>query len=230
MIRFAAAVITLAVLMGSFAYAQDSPPRVQVFGGFSLLRTDKAGLQASTMDVVLGQPANTFGLRTTFNSWSAEAQYNVGRWLGLAADVGSDSGGPVTASGGSKISGLPNGNSYYVLVGPVISYRTKSKVTPFAHALFGIDRAILKAGVLSGPSSTVSYNSENYNDIAFALGLGVDYKVLPHVALRLGQLDLFHTSVNFNKFYGPAFNSDQFEGLKTGQRNLRFSAGAVLQF
>jgi hypothetical protein len=51
-----------------------------------------------------------------------------------------------------------------------------------------------------------------------------------HFALRVGQLDWFHTSVNYNKFFGSAFDSDQFEGIRTHQRNLRVSAGVVVQF
>lgn len=229
MIRFAGAAVILSMLIGSFGFAQDTTPKVQVFGGYSLLHADTTGLPVSIMEFVLGQPANTLALKTNFNGWSAEAQYNADRWLGLVADFGGEPGGPVTALGG-KISGLPSGNAYSFLAGPVISYRTKSKMTPFVHALFGLDRASLKAGTLSGASSTVSYNAATYTDFTMALGGGLDYKLSQHFALRLGQVDWFHTSVNFNKFYGTAFNSAQFEGLKTNQRNLRLSAGIVLRF
>jgi opacity protein-like surface antigen len=230
MMRYAAATVVLTVLIGSFAFAQDSTPKVQVFGGYSLLHADTAGLPVSNMEFVLGQPANSLELKTNFNGWSAEAQYNADRWVGIVADFGGESGGPVTAVGGNKISGLPTGNSYSFLAGPVISYRTKSKMTPFVHALFGYDRARLNAGTVTGASSTVSFNASTYTDFAIALGGGLDYKLSHHLALRLGQIDWFHTSVNFNQFYGSAFNSDQFEGLRTRQRNLRISAGVVLRF
>jgi hypothetical protein len=155
MIRFAVAAVILIVLIGSFGLAQDSTPKLQVFGGYSLLHADTAGLTGSTMDFVLGQPANTFALKTNFNGWSAEAQYNADRWLGLAVDFGGQYGGPITTLGGSKISGLPKGNTYSVLAGPVISYRKKPKITPFVHALFGWDRARLSASTLRSVVSGV---------------------------------------------------------------------------
>jgi opacity protein-like surface antigen len=230
MIRVAAAAITLTVVISSFASAQDATPKFQVFGGYSLLHADTARLPVTNMEFVLGLPANTLALKTNFNGWSAEAQYNADSWVGIVADFGGHTGGPVTAIGGNKISGLPSGSSYSFLAGPVISYRTTSRMTPFVHALFGLDRASLKAGTVSGASSAVSYNAETYNDLTVALGAGLDYRLAQHFALRLAQLDWFHTSVNFNKFYGTAFSSDQFQGLKTNQRNLRFSAGVVVQF
>jgi opacity protein-like surface antigen len=229
MTRFVAT-LTLTILIGSFGLAQDSTPKLQVFGGYSLLHADTGGLTGSTMDFVLGQPANTFALKTNFNGWSAEAQYNADRWLGLAVDFGGQYGGPITTLGGSKISGLPTGNTYSVLAGPVISYRKKPKITPFVHALFGWDRARLSASTLSGVSSPVSTNSSTYTDFTMALGGGLDYKLSQHFALRMGQLDWFHTSLNFNKFYGSAFASDQFQGFSTRQRNLRLSTGIVLRF
>jgi opacity protein-like surface antigen len=232
MIRFSFAATALAVLISSFALAQDAPPKVQVFGGYSLLHADAAGLTSQTMDFVLGQGASTFALKSNFNGWSAEAQYNLDRWIGIAVDFGGQSGGPITTTSFAQgIGGLPNGNSYSVLAGPVISYRTKSKLTPYVHALFGVDRARLDGGSLTGVAGApVSFNAETYTDFAIALGGGVDYRLTRHFAIRAGQLDWFHTSVNYNKFYGSAFDSDQFEGIRTRQRNLRFSAGVVVQF
>ena len=130
----------------------------------------------------------------------------------------------------SGVSGLPKSTGYSILVGPVVSYRTKLRFTPFVHALVGWDRTSLGASTLTGVSPSVSYAAITSNDFALALGGGVDFKVFRLFSVRLGQLDYFHTSVNSNKFYGADFNSVLFEGYPTHQDNFRYSAGIVAQF
>ena len=103
-------------------------------------------------------------------------------------------------------------------------------MTPFAHALFGWNRTSMSASTFTGTSFPLASVSTHYDDFALALGGGVDYKLLRHFALRLGQLDWYHTSVNLNSFYGTAFNTTVFQGLRTRERNLRVSAGIVINF
>jgi opacity protein-like surface antigen len=111
----------------------------------------------------------------------------------------------------------------------VISYRTKSRFTPFAHALFGFDRTSLKASTITGLPSPVVAAATNYTDFAYALGPGVDYKLARHFALR-GGVDYFHTSINQDKFYMSVFGPGLFLGPANRQRNVRFSAGFVVSF
>jgi len=228
MIRFACAAITLAFLTTSFAHAQDATPKVQVFGGYSLLHADSGGLNGSILDFNLRQFPNTFDVRSNFNGWNAEAQYNFGSWVGVAADFSGYLGSPLTVRSPSTVSGLPDGNSYSILVGPVISYRAPKKITPFAHALFGWNRTSLSASSFTGTSTPLASVSTHYDDFTLALGGGVDYRVFRRFALRLAQLDWYHTSVNLNSFYGTAFNTTVFQGLATRERNLGFPAGIVI--
>jgi opacity protein-like surface antigen len=232
MIRLAAATIALTVLIGSCAFAQDATPKVQVFGGYSLLRADHGRLTGELLDVDLQQASNPFALTTYFlNGWSAQAQYNADRWFGIAADLGGRYGTPIVASRDRTLAGLPKESAYSFLAGPVISYRTKSRLTPFAHGLFGWDRTSLGASTITGSvTSPVSVAATTYNDFAMALGGGVDCRVTRHVSVRLGQLDWFHTSINLTNFYTSAFGGSLLQGLSTRQANLRFSAGAVLRF
>jgi len=232
MIRFAAAAITLTLLMGSFVFAQDTIPKVQVFGGYSLLRADHGKLTGALLDADLQEPSNPFALPTYFlDGWSAEAQYNADHWLGIAADLSGRYGTPITASRDRTLAGLPKETAYSLLAGPVISYRTKSRLTPFLHGLFGWDRTSLGASTITGSvTSPVSSAATTYNDFAMALGGGVDCSITRHVSVRLGQLDWYHTSINLNKFYTSAFGGSLLEGLATHQDNLRFSAGAVVRF
>ena len=230
MIRFAAAGTILIVLFGSFALAQDSAPKVQVFGGFSLMHLLSGGPNGAPLDVALREPGGTFHGATNFKGWNAEGQYNANRWLGLVADFGGRYGSPFTALSVRKVSGPPDSTAYSFMAGPVISYRTKSKLTPFVHLLFGLERTSLRASTITAPSGTLPSAATNYTDFTYAAGFGIDYRLSQHLALRFGQLDYFHTTLNVNKFYHAAFGPDVFEGPATHQRNVRFSTGIVSQF
>jgi opacity protein-like surface antigen len=231
MVRFAAAAITF-VLISSFSFAQDATPKVQVFGGYSLLRADHGGFSGPLLDVDLRQTSNPFAVPTyLLDGWNAEAQYNAGRWFGVAADFGGRYGSPISASRDRTLAGLPKENTYSFLAGPVISYRTKSRLTPFAHTLFGWERASLGASTITGSvTSPVTVTATTYDDFVVALGGGVDYRVTHHFSVRAAQLDWYHTSVNLNKFYTNAFGGTLLEGLRTNQVNYRVSAGAVVRF
>ncbi len=232
MIRFAAATITFIMLIGSCVFAQDATPKVQVFGGYSLMHLDHGGLTGPLLDVDVDQISNPFALANDFlDGWDAEAQYNTGRWLGIAADVGGRYGTPVIASVGRTLTGLPKETVYSFLAGPVISYRTKSRITPFAHALFGWERTSLGASTITGSvTSPVSVAATNYTDFVMALGGGVDCKLTRRFSVRLAQVDWYHTSINVNKFYTNAFGGTLIEGLSTRQVNYRLSAGVVVRF
>jgi len=228
MIRSAAATITLVVLLGSFALAQEAPPKLQVFAGYTLFHADAGLLTGGILDLALQQPSSTFEVRTNFKGWNAEAQYNADRWLGIAVDLGGRYPSPII--GASGVSGIPKGTAYSFLAGPVISYRTKSRMTPFIHALFGWDRTSLSASTISGAGSPVSSAATAYTDFAMALGGGLDYRISRHIAFRAGPVDFYHTSLDLNKFYDSAFRTAFFEGLETHQANVRVSAGVVVQF
>jgi opacity protein-like surface antigen len=228
MTRFAVATITLIVLTCSFAFAQEATPKLQVFGGYSLMHVDTGGLTGPTMDSALRAPSGTFGVASNFNGWNAEAQYNLRRWLGIVADVSGHYGTPITASSG--VSGLPNTNEYSFLAGPVFSFNTRTRMTPFVHALFGWDRLSVNASTLSGLPSPAASVATAYSDFAMALGGGVDYKLSRHLAVRVGQFDYLYTGHDLNSFYGSAFGLGLFQSLATHENNLRFSTGIVLRF
>jgi opacity protein-like surface antigen len=227
MTRFAVATITLTVLISSFALAQDTTPKVQAFAGYSLEHLLRGGPTVTTLGVDLHQITNAFGVATNFNGWTAEGQYNVDRWVGVVAEISGRNGTVLT--GASGISGMPTGSSYSFLAGPVLSYRTKSRATPFVHVLAGVDRTSQGASTITGPAPPVSAAATTYNDFAVTLGGGVDYKLAQHFALRVAQLDYYHASLNLNKYYQSAFGV-LIQGMPTTQVKLRFSAGVVLRF
>jgi hypothetical protein len=145
MIRLIVATIVLTVLIGSVAFAQNSTPKVQVFGGYSYVHVDNAGLTGGDLDFALRELNLPFGTASNFTGWNAEGQYNFNPWIGLAGDVGGRYGMPITDCRNHNLHGLPQATGYRFLVGPVLSYRTKSRMTPFVHVLVGYDRAGLNA-------------------------------------------------------------------------------------
>jgi hypothetical protein len=100
------------------------------------------------------------------NGVSGSVAYNPNRWLGIVGDFG----GYHASPGGVSL------NTYTYLFGPRVSLRGPSKFTPFAQFLLGGSR--LTAGSGGGSS----------NQFAYSFGGGVDYGLLPHLALR-PQLD-----------------------------------------
>jgi len=232
MMRVAVVTIALIVLTSSIAFSQDPAPKVQVFGGYSLLHTNSGGVTGPLLDSALAAPTGTFGVSSNFNGWNAEAQYNLKPWFGIVADFSGSYGSPITASSGSGVSGLPNGNSYSILFGPALSYRTKLRMTPFVHALFGFDRAHLDQSTITGlPVGSPDFsNAVSDTGFAMALGGGLDYRLSHHIALRLGQVDYLYTGHHLNSLYGGAFGPGMFSGLATHENNLRFSTGIVFKF
>jgi opacity protein-like surface antigen len=230
MIRLVVATIVLTVLIGSVAFAQNSTPKVQIFGGYSYVHVDNGGLTGGDLDFALRELNLPFGTASNFTGWNAEGQYNFNRWIGLAGDVGGRYGMPLTDYRNHNLHGLPKATGYTFLVGPVLSYRTKSRMTPFVHVLVGYDRASLNATTITGVSTPVSSSATTDDDLALALGGGLDFRVARHFALRLPQVDDLRTYHNLNHFYESAFPNRLFDGLPLHQNNVRISGGIVLSF
>jgi len=230
MTRLAVATIVLITLLCTLSFAQDSTPKVQVFGGYSFLHADTGGLTDATLYNGLREPNNPFSIANNFNGWNAQAQYNTNRWFGIAADFGGRYGSPIVPGQRVILSGMPKGTGYSGLFGPVISFRGKSKVTPFIHALFGYDRINVSSSTITGRTGTVTTFDTTYTDAAVALGGGLDYRLTGHIGLRLVQLDEFYTTHNLNKYYDSVFHSTLFNNLRTNQRNVRISTGITVRF
>lgn len=228
MVRFAVSTFFLTLFLSACVFAQDTTPKIQVFGGYSIVHADLAGLNGTNLDVTLGQPPNTFNVNTNFTGWNAEGQYNLNRWIGLVADLNGRYGQPFYAV--RTVTGVPNSNAYSFLFGPSLSYHFKSPLTPFIHALFGLDRTTLDASTIHAPYSTVIGNSSSFTDFAAALGGGIDYKITKHFSIRPAQVDWFHTTVNLHQLYGGSFGLGLFQGYTTHQANIRYSAGLVFRF
>jgi len=165
------------VLLGSLlAQAQQDASKFDLFGGYSYFSGSTSGANG----------------RFSLNGWNAQGSYNFTRWLGGTADFGGYYGSPFRLSS----------NDYTFLFGPTINVRTPH-ITPFVHALFGVDRF----------HTTLIGGSVTNSAFAMALGGGADIPVKGIFSIRAGQLDWLRTN-HFNN----------------GQNNFRFSTGVVLRF
>jgi opacity protein-like surface antigen len=93
---------------------------------------------------------------------------------------------------------------YLFMAGPRVAGRFE-KVTPFAHALFGL-------------SHVRAVRSESESDFAMAFGVGLDVNVHENVAIRVIQAD--YVLVRVSQAGGQHTNSD----------NVRVSAGVVFKW
>jgi Outer membrane protein beta-barrel domain len=173
------------------AKAQNDFPRVELFGGFSLLHpsvpgnlgkgTSQSQFIQSTGESVLG---NVPG-------WGASATVNFSRMFGVTADFGGN------YKNADMIQGVTvnaSGNLHTFLFGPTVTMRNK-RVSPFAHALFGVGRVSASA-----EGSRFTYSETGF---AASIGGGVDIALHRHIALRAVEADYFpyrHADGNASMF------------------------------
>ncbi|MFZ3210013.1 MAG: hypothetical protein WA188_00720 [Terriglobales bacterium] len=170
------------------AAAADDAPTVEVYGGVSLLHIDDNGLHAP---------------KRNFAGWDSEFQYNITKLLGITADIGGNY--------GRIAPGVPNSHSYTFAFGPTFSVIRREHATIFVHTLLG-ENTISKNVIGGGDNASPT-------DSAFSMlwGGGIDVKVNPTFAIRLGQLDWLYTRHDLTSIGGKAF-----------QNNIRLSGGIVI--
>jgi opacity protein-like surface antigen len=155
----------LAICLPLAASAQEGGPKVEIFGGYSYLRTDT---NAFVRDNISAHGFNT------------SLAGNITKHIGI---VGEFSRFTLSDSFTVSVLGPINVDSNVVtyLFGPRITPH-RGKVEPFVHALLGGARENDK---LSG--GIVDELTENA--FAFALGGGLDIKVNDNFAIRVAQVD-----------------------------------------
>jgi opacity protein-like surface antigen len=160
--------------------------KAEVFGGYQYVH-------ASSGNSGLG----SFNL----NGWNIAGTAFFHRYLGLTADFSGTYGTPNFQGVGVST------HLYTYMFGPELRAANGSKIVPFAHVLFG--GAHISGSVSSGGVSVSTSDS----GFAWAAGGGLDYKALPHIALRVGQFDFLQTHISSNT-----------------QNNFRYSGGIVIRF
>jgi hypothetical protein len=230
--RFSRLALGVCLVLCSLAAFSQDYSKVQVFGGYSWMHLDSAGMNNSNLDQATTGVAGTNSLKNGFSGWTGEVQYNVNDWAGIVVDGGGNYGTRVSVSG---VTGIPNGSSYTFLVGPVVQ-QAAGNWKPFGHLLFGFNRqntdlvnAVLNPGVVPTNTSDTAF--------AVAFGGGLDYKVGKHVSLRLAQLDYILTTHDYSTVSNAIINGLATSAIITNiptsdtrQNNFRYSGGIVFNF
>jgi len=81
------AVVVSLFMFSLAAAAQESVPKIEIFGGYSLLHADTDGASGASLDSFFEQPSGTFNIKTNYSGWNAEVQFNANRWLGSTGIV-----------------------------------------------------------------------------------------------------------------------------------------------
>lgn len=187
----------LVFLIPCAAAAQDIP-KVEVFGGYAIQRLGYSDEQAQGMEDLLdylGVTSNFETKRFMNKGFIGSVTYNLTEMLGVEADFRWHSG--TVLEGNFDIQGIRGRvgaeyTDFAFLAGPRVAFRQNEAVTPFAHALVGIDR-----GEISAKASALGFSDsqEMDSDVGFALALGggLDWNVSRNFAVRLVQADYFMT-------------------------------------
>ena len=196
--------IAFAIFLAATAAYAQVPTSGNIFGGFSYVNADLIS-----------------GSRTNLNGWNASLEGKVFPFVGIVADFSGNYGTqtvivPVELPGGAcPVGGIiiscppsPGTTSFNItlhqhnfLFGPRVS-TSLGKVRPFAHALFGVSHLAESGLGVSGSA----------NSFAYALGGGLDYRLMRAVGWRI-QADMLQT-----RFFS------------TTQSDFRLSTGLVLRF
>jgi opacity protein-like surface antigen len=136
---------------------------------------------------------------TNPSGWNVSATGKLKRWIGITADF----------SGYSQSNSADSANAYNFLFGPTVSLPFH-RFTPFAHFLLGDSHV--------SPSSSPFLTSNN--SFALAVGGGLDYTVINHIALRF-QIDRLHNGFT---------TSDNQLQYRVDHNFPRISTGIVFRF
>lgn len=176
MLRFLGLVTSILLVLSCLAVAQDNP-KVEIFGGYQYTRVNP------------GQGISGVNL----NGWNASLSGYFTKYVGISGDFSGAYGSPFGV--GIKV--------HTFMFGPIVHFPNSSKITPFAHALFGGANA----------NASAFGQSAGQTKFAWAAGGGLDYSVNNRFSLRMAQFDFLQTRF-----------------VTLTQNNFRYSAGIVIKF
>ena len=197
------ALLAVALGLPAISRAQD---KIELFGGYSYLHASVEVGQSPCGGLCnLVEPP--VAQHTNLNGWDFSGQYKFLPFLGAVADFNGDYG---------TLDGV-NTRVHTFLFGPQVSL--PARVSPFAHALFGVanesqDAIPLPPACPVGiPACGTFYSLGPDHSFATAVGAGIDVKVIRFVSVRLIQIDYLRTQLH-----------------RTNQNQPKASAGIVIRF
>lgn len=190
-------------------------PKAEVFGGFSM--SSIPGV-VPTYDPITGLP--TSYSRKSLMGWQGSANYNLSHHLGIVGDFGGQYGTVPSATVLGVTVPSYSMHSYQFLFGPRIMFRGP-RVTPFVHALFGVDKmGVSTTTSIVGVPATVGLSSTG---LGMGFGGGLDINVSDRLALRVPQFDWTPRHVGSTTILGVTVPG----AWSTGQ--IRFGIGVVIK-
>ncbi len=138
---------------------------------------------------------------------SGAFSFNVNKWFGVVGDFGGYHQGNVRGTGFDV-------TVVTYLFGPRFSWRTNSPLTPFAQVLLGGGHAggSLYTSSLATGLAPLGAN----NGFAMTAGGGLDWRIHPHIAIRIFQAEYMRTQFS--------------NGTNGQQNNFRLTAGVAFRF
>jgi hypothetical protein len=195
------AVLIAVLLMGSFAFAQDSP-KAEITGYYSYFRFNP-------------ENSGTFNSHS-LNGGGAELSFFFSKMIGIKAEFGGYQSSSITYTNGIS-SATASANLFTYNIGPVVKFRSE-KFEPFAEALFGGAHSSFY-GNLCRQLATCVVNNPSNNAFDFVLGGGIDIPLTHSIALRPAQVDYVLTR------FGNGFTAGN-----QNQSNFRYQAGIQVRF
>ena len=175
-LRFLGLTKSILLVLSCCAAAQEHST-VDIFGGYQFTQ------------VALGHDIHGFNL----NGWNASLSGYFSKYLGVSSDFSGNYGSPFGVST----------KTYTYLIGPIVRFPNRSKMTPFGHVLLGGAHLNLSSLGIGGSD----------NSFSWAMGGGVDVYENSRFSVRLGQADWLRT---------------QF--ADSTRSNFRYSGGVVFKF
>lgn len=219
-----AAVVVCLCACSSLAQSTSSVPypKLEIFGGYSAngyFKSDEApgGITNFPLSKFFSDDAG--GPK----GFEASITGNFNKYLGIKGDFSMyfDSGpGQVTVKVCSQGSCTTSSQdfevkkrAFYFMAGPEIKWRNKTRLTPFAHALFGVARST--ADFSTGGALLTHGDSDTRTGFAAAFGGGLDIRLSKRFSIR--------TMAD----YTAAFIGYNDESSSSRQNHLRLSIGIV---
>jgi opacity protein-like surface antigen len=191
---------------------KDEYPKVEVFVGYSVI--GETGVSDEEADIGFA----------TERGFEASVTRNINKYFGIKGDFSFHPGtdrGRATFTQPCTTPPCPlvaqdfefKTRLYNFLAGPEFKARNRTRLAPFAHALFGVahGKAILKT---TGAALNLD-TSESDTGFAMAFGGGLDIRATRRVGLRL-SMD-----------YNPAFITHTDTGARDRRDNVRISLGVL---
>ncbi len=190
------------VLVLALAAIAQEVPKAELFLGYEYVRFKPA---------LPGNP------NFNMNGGGGAVTFNVSKYFGLKAELADAHAGSVKQCDSAGLNCTSRStNLFTYLFGPQVAFRNKSRVTPFAHVLFGGARSDLYANTPLNSSK---------NAFAMAAGGGLDVKASRIISIRLGQFDYLMTRFSGSTLV-PSGGTPVAVSNKN-QNNFRYMGGIV---